>query len=348
MKTAPPIRAGIYSPTVSEFNRIDDPRHYPLQDPLSSSFTAFSPNGAHMRTDLNGSGDAFKVIYYSPRLIGVQISGSYTPELSRGLNDLFDGNDHFDEQSDIWEVGVNYQGALSGFDVGVYGGYVAGTNARRDRRQHREPSRCALDPTALRRHFLRSPFTPDDLEEWGAGAQVAYEGLKVGGSYRVTNIAGGAGLADKAIAPFTSVGCSMIAGCVLPDSSTTIWGAGATYETGPWRFGANYVNLEEELPAFSDTSVGPTYPLSDPRRPRLHRPSRLRARRKRAVRCRLPTLRFRWPDGRVYRRAPATRSTPILASFRRQFRSNREIADWLRGCVYLGPTLLAQPPGKLC
>jgi predicted porin len=106
--------------------------------------------------------------------------------------------------------------------------------------------------------FPSIAFTPDDLEEWGAGAQVAYEGLKVGGSYRATNIAGGAGLADKAIAPFTSVGCSVVAGCVLPDSTTTIWSAGATYETGPWRFGANYVNLEEELPAFSDTSVGPT------------------------------------------------------------------------------------------
>src|SRR6185503_15957213 len=61
--------AGIYAPTVSELNRIDDPRHYPVQDPLADSFTAFSPNGAHMRTDLNASGDALKVLYFSPRLI---------------------------------------------------------------------------------------------------------------------------------------------------------------------------------------------------------------------------------------------------------------------------------------
>lgn len=245
--------AGIYSPTVSELNRIDDPRHYPLQDPLSSSFTAFSPNGAHMRTDLNASGDAFKVIYYSPRLIGVQISGSYTPELSRGLNDLFEGGDQFDEQADIWEVGVNYQGALSGFDVGVYGGYVAGTNVR-PTDKHSIAVRVARITDGVADTFFTIPFTPDDLQEWGAGAQVAYEGLKVGGSYRVTNIAGGAGLADQAISPSASVGCSTIAGCVLPNSSTTIWSAGATYETGPWRFGANYVDLEEELPAFLDTS----------------------------------------------------------------------------------------------
>jgi predicted porin len=44
---------------------------------------------------------------------------------------------------------------------------------------------------------------------------------------------------------------------VLPDSQTTVWGAGMTYETGPWRFGVGYVNLEEELPPFNDASLGP-------------------------------------------------------------------------------------------
>lgn len=250
--------AGIFSPTVSEINRIDDPRAYPLQDPLQSSFAAFMPNGAHMRTDLNGSGDAFKFIYYSPRLFGVQISGSYAPELTRGLNDLFDGDDGFDEQENIWEVGVNYQGSLSSFDVGVYLGYVAGYNGRETVNHTVDFMAASLldgSPTM----FTSEPFNPDDLEEWGAGAQVAYEGFKVGGSYRETNIAGGGGLADKAMFPSTSVGCSTIAGCVLPDSQTTIWGAGVTYETGPWRFGIGYVNLEEELPLFIDTT-----PLAPP------------------------------------------------------------------------------------
>ncbi|MBP6011524.1 MAG: porin [Alphaproteobacteria bacterium] len=246
--------AGIYSPTVSDINRIDDPRAYVLQDPRAGSFTAFEPNGAHMRTDLNGSGDAFKVIYYSPRIIGVQLSASYMPELSRGLNDLFNSKDEFDEQSDIWEVGVNYQGSLSSFDVGFYGAYVAGSNERETIGKTLSVVAARLSDGAPTT-FTSAAFTPDDLEEWGAGAQVAYEGFKVGGSYRSTNIAGGAGLADQALGS-PSVGCSTIAGCVLPDSQTTIWGAGVTYETGPWRFGANYVNLEEELPAFIDTSLG--------------------------------------------------------------------------------------------
>lgn len=252
--------SGIYSPTVSEINRIDDPRAYVLQDPRQSSFEAFEPNGAHMRTDLNASGDAFKVIYYSPRIIGVQLTGSYMPELTRGLNDLFDSKDQFDQQSDIWEVGVNYQGSLSSFDVGFYAAYVSGTNERETIGKTLPVIAARLSDGAPTT-FTSIAFTPDDLEEWGAGLQVAYEGLKVGGSYRSTNIAGGAGLADQAIAPSLSVGCSAIAGCVLPDSRTTIWAAGVTYETGPWRFGANYIDLEEELPAFIDTSV-----LSTPRR----------------------------------------------------------------------------------
>lgn len=248
-------QAGIYAPTVTDINRIDDPRAYPLQDPLSSSFTAFMPNGAHMRTDLNASGDAFKIIYKSPMLIGVQLSASYTPELTRGLNDLFSGGNEWDQQSDIWEVGLRYQGSLSSFDVGFYAGYVAGYNER-ETVGHTVAVTAARLSDGAPTVFLSDPFTPDDLEEYGAGAQIAYEGFKVGGSYRVTNIAGASGLADQQLGSL-STGCSVIAGCVLPDAQTTVWGAGVTYETGPWKFGVGYVNLEEELPRFTDTSTGP-------------------------------------------------------------------------------------------
>lgn len=239
--------AGIFSPTVSEINRLDDARAFPLQNPLANSFEAYSPNGAHIRTDLNASGDALKIIYYSPRLIGVQLSASYAPELTRGVNDLFNSNSDTDKQGNIWEVGVNYQGSLSAFDVGLYAGYVSGNNENATTRTVGFVA-DALGAPGLT-PFSAVPFKTGDLEEWGAGGQVAYEGLKVGGSYRVTNIAGGAGLADGGA---VSVGCATLAGCVLPDNHTTIWGAGATYETGPWRIGAEYVNLEEELPRIDD------------------------------------------------------------------------------------------------
>lgn len=244
--------AGIYSPTVSDVNRMDDARAYVLRDPLQVSYAPLTPNGAHIRTDLNGSGDAFKIIYYSPRLIGVQLSASYTPELTRGLNDVFSGKTENDKQGNIWEVGLNYQGTLSDFDVGFYAGYVAGYN---ENSTSRTVTIAADALGAGITNFSSVAFNTGDLEEWGAGGQVAWEGLKVGGSYRFTNIAGGGGLADGSKG--ASVGCASLAGCVVPGKNTTTWGAGATYETGPWRIGAEYVNLEEELPTFVDNTTGP-------------------------------------------------------------------------------------------
>ncbi len=245
---------GIFAPVVSEANRVDNPRHYILQDPLQPSFEPYTPNGAHLRTDLNASGEAFKVAYASPRLIGAEIDISYTPELTRGVNDLFNGRSEFDEQGNIWEGNLSFQRSLGGFDFGVYAGYLTGSNEKRS-------SSLTLPVIAPRLSdgmvttFTSKSFTPDDVQEYGAGAQVAYEGFKIGGSWRHTNVAGGGPLRDDNVAPLGSTGCSELDGCVLPNADTEIWGAGVTYETGPWQFGVNYANIREELPAFVDNSV---------------------------------------------------------------------------------------------
>lgn len=243
-------KAGIYAPTVSRMNNIDDARAFPLQDPNAPKYTAYAPNGAHIRTDLNASGDAFKVIYSSPLLLGFQLQGSYTPELTRGL-DIFDNNNDPDQQSDIWEAGLSYQGVLSSFNIGFYAGYVSGTNDNPTPNHTVPVVARTLSPGNAITTFSSLAFTPDDLQEWGAGGQVEWEGFKVGGAYRETNIAGAAGL-NQHYLPSLSDGCAQIAGCVLPDVKTTVWSAGVTYETGPWNFGVNYANLQEELPPFDD------------------------------------------------------------------------------------------------
>jgi predicted porin len=247
-------QSGIFAPVVSEANRVDNPRHYILQDPLQPNFTPYAPNGAHLRTDLNASGEAFKIMYASPRLIGVEIDVSYMPELTRGLSDLFKSEHERDEQANIWEANLSYQKSLGGFDFGAYAGYLTGTN------EHR--SAIVVLPVAAlplaggpAMAFPSKPFSPDDVQEYGAGAQVAYEGFKLGGSWRHTNIAGGGPLRDDNVAPLASTGCGQLAGCVLPNADTEIWSAGATYETGPWQFGVNYANITEQLPPFVDTTV---------------------------------------------------------------------------------------------
>jgi len=241
---------GIFSPIVSDANRVDDAKHFVLQDPLRDSFTAFTPNGAHIRTDLNASGEAFKIMYASPRLIGLELDVSYMPELTRGLSDVFNNDNEFDQQSNIWEANLSFQKSLGGFDFGAYAGYVTGDNERPSLRTVTIFARQL--GTGIVMPFTSNPFVPDDVQEYGAGAQIAYEGFKLGGSWRHTNIAGGGPLQDNDVFPLGSTGCNQLAGCVLPDDSTEIWGAGLTYETGPWMFGVNYANLKEELPAFLD------------------------------------------------------------------------------------------------
>ena len=247
-------QSAIFAPVVSEANRVDDPRHYILQDPLQDSFTPFTPNGAHMRTDLNASGEAFKIMYASPRLMGAELDVSYTPTLTRGVGDIFDGHNKFDRQSNILEGNLSYQKSLGGFDFGVYAGYVTGSNER--------TSAAIVLPIAAiplagggPALFASKAFSPDDVQEYGAGAQVTYDGLKFGGSWRHTNIAGGGPLRDDNVSPVNSTGCGVLAGCVLPNADTQIWSAGATYETGPWQFGVNYANVNEQLPAFLDAGV---------------------------------------------------------------------------------------------
>ncbi len=246
-------QSGIFAPVVSEANRVDNPRHYILQDPLRPSFTPYAPNGAHLRTDLNASGEAFKIMYASPRLIGVEIDVSYMPELTRGLNDLFNNEHELDEQSNIWEANLSYQKSLGGFDFGAYAGYLTGKNEHPSVRMLQIIAPRLSDGAIL--PFSSNLFTPDDVQEYGAGAQVAYEGFKVGGSWRHTNIAGGGPLRDDNVSPPASTGCGQLGGCVLPNADTEIWSAGVTYETGPWQFGVNYANLTEQLPPFLDAGV---------------------------------------------------------------------------------------------
>lgn len=247
--------SGLFAPVVSEANRIDDAKHYVVRDPLRADYSPFTPNGAHLRTDVSSSGDAMKIMYYSPRLFGVQISASYAPELTRGFNDLFESDDLVDRQSNIWEVGLSYQASLAGFDVGAYGSYLSGSNEDATSGRTVTFGVNRLNSTLF--NVTSDPFTTDDIEEYGTGVIVAYENLKVGGSWRHTNVAGGGQLQDRDVSGPASSGCAVLAGCVLPNANTEIYSVGATYETGPWTFGVSYAWLDEELPSYTDTTTGP-------------------------------------------------------------------------------------------
>lgn len=215
---------GVFSPRVSESNRIDDAETYMFEDPGSPG-QIYAPNGLSLRTDLIASDDSSKLIYITPRFFGVQVGVSYAPELAKNYAGFVTRQrSQLDQQSEIWEAAVNYSQSFSNVDLAAYFGYVSGSAES------------------------KSPET-DDLEEWGFGLQAKYAGFSVGGSYRNTNIVGGGFLTAS----------SLGAGSVLRGRDTSIWGVGAKYETGPWAFGLNYIKGVAELAAAGAKQRGQAY-----------------------------------------------------------------------------------------
>lgn len=218
---------GLGTPSVTQSIRIDNPQVYLLGFPCATLCSSdpqapgsiFSPNGMQLRTDIHGSDEYLKIMYVSPDLSGLHIAVSYAPDGTRDPGQLF-GPDEINEQGDVWDIAANYLRSIGDLDIGLSVGYVTGTNVRNP-----------------------SPNFWGDLEEWGAAAKLGYREWTLGGAYRQTNVVGG----GRAAAGFSSN--------VFNGRYTNIWSSGATYETGPWMIGANYVYADAELP-FGGTQQG--------------------------------------------------------------------------------------------
>jgi hypothetical protein len=151
-----------------------------------------------------------KINYLTPRIVGVQLGVSFTPNTERSpLPWTGNPGNNPTEQHNIWEVAAGYTGFVSGVAVGVSAGYAGG---------------------ALRQ------ATPlgDDLYDWSVGAELAYtlNGIKLtaGGAYRGTN----AYLFD----PHE----------VFRNAKSEGTHFSATAEQGPWRLGAETSNAHAAGP----------------------------------------------------------------------------------------------------
>ena len=108
-----------------------------------------------------------KINYVSPRLFGIQVGASFTPNTVRSPLP-FTGNpsDDANQQQSIWEAAASYTGYFSDVAVGLSGAFAHG---------------------ALKN---RMPGF-EDLTDWAIGTQIAYTvsdvRLSAGGGYRVTN-----------------------------------------------------------------------------------------------------------------------------------------------------------------
>lgn len=118
-------------------------------------------------TTVQNSSNYAKINYVSPRLFGVQIGASFTPQTVRTPLP-FTGNpsDDPNQQNGIWEVAASYTGYLSDVAIGVTGGFAHG----------RLKNRTA---------------DGDDLTDWAIGTQIAYSiddaRILFGSAYRGSN-----------------------------------------------------------------------------------------------------------------------------------------------------------------
>jgi hypothetical protein len=135
-----------------------------FRDPVTGEhFARFFASIAAVQSSSNYA----KINYISPRLFGVQIGASFTPQVVRSPLP-FTGNPTSDpdQQQSIWEVAANYTGYFSDVAVGFSAGYAGGS--------------------------LKNRTTgSDDLYDWALGAQFAYMlsdvRLSLGGGYRESN-----------------------------------------------------------------------------------------------------------------------------------------------------------------
>lgn len=182
--------------------------------------------GDHNFTAID-SDDSTKVSYFTPKFSGFQAGVSYAPEYqgfniagltgvggSAGENVVFTNDTTI--ASDIFEVGLSYDGEFNGVMVKIGGNYVGGDATDAD-----------VDPLTV------GAQTIEDISAWSLGAQIGYNGFRFGGGY-------------------THDGDSLQYDGVSDDSVTS-WNVGATYENGPWGVGISYLNTDFDDNAFAKT-----------------------------------------------------------------------------------------------
>jgi hypothetical protein len=155
---------GLTGPLVDQQVTLEGPNISLFRNPATGEdFGAFFQ---HITT-VQASSNYAKINYVSPRLLGIQIGASFTPQTVRTPLP-FTGNpsEAPNQHRAIWEVAASYNAYFSGVAVGVTGGFAHG------RLKNRSDGH-------------------DDLFDWAVGTQLAYNvddaKISIGGAYRGTN-----------------------------------------------------------------------------------------------------------------------------------------------------------------
>jgi hypothetical protein len=110
-------RLAVAGPKVDEKVSIDDPEMTFFRNPLTGRafdeiFTVRAEEGASLN-------DA-KLSYYSPRLFGIQLAGSFAPSEGRNVIPFVSSGPHVaNRQKNIWEIAASYSGNFDELAVGA-------------------------------------------------------------------------------------------------------------------------------------------------------------------------------------------------------------------------------------
>jgi len=155
---------------------------------------------------------ATRIVYFSPRIAGFQLGASYTPRNDDSANSIqrsqgpvsttiLPGSAFTTSYQDLLEVGANFDQTFGGIRVRAGAGYYWGEASD-------------VGGAAFK-----------DLNAWQAGAQVAFAGASVGGSYTDW---GKSGInKSPAASPFRE--------------NARVWQAGAQYTLGPIVLGGGWM-----------------------------------------------------------------------------------------------------------
>ena len=214
---------GYASPDPAPSAGVNSPNFY-ANPPVRSIGIATVPNlagalGSTPTTYQNWDAQNTKVSYFTPRVAGFQFGMSFTPEgcqtspTAGGDSCPSHGQAALDntigQQSEVWQLGLNYANTFGEMDVGLSGTFVSGT---------------------LEGQIPIGSFGPGtgvdaltDRQSYSLGGNLGWRGFTLGGSYLHDNAG-------------------------IENVDVDAWDIGLKYQTGPWTAGVQYIESARSNP----------------------------------------------------------------------------------------------------
>ncbi|MBO6782659.1 MAG: porin [Alphaproteobacteria bacterium] len=178
----------------------------------------FQFGGAIAATGNTVTGDATKLIYFTPRFAGFQLGGSLTPDtgVDSGTADLFGETDNDGDFENVFGLGINWEGSYDeiGIILSLTGEFGDGESAS-------------------------GANNVGDVETISVGGVVTYGGFGFGAGY--------VDFAEQGIANAAQAGGA---------DAGQYWTVGASYQTGPYGVSLNWFESSRDNAAgIADTDV---------------------------------------------------------------------------------------------